>query len=218
VANPAAASPAQLSAEPRKPDWPVNAQAGKAKVEWNSRGLYIVADNSSLKQILEEVSIATGVKLDGLAEDERVFGSYGPGVAREVLSKLLDGTEYNVLMSGDQGQGTPRAIVLSRRQATSGRSSTAGGPAQAAGRNAAPQDTADDDDAAPEEPAQPAEPSQAEQQQAQQQQQQAAQQQQQQQQTPSRPVFGTPRTPQQVIQDMQQRQQQLQQEQQNNSQ
>lgn len=220
AANSAAPAAAQSPAEPTNPDWPVNAPAAKAKVEWNSRGLYIAADNSSLKQILEDVAAATGVKLDGLGEDERVFGAYGPGAAREVLSKLLDGTEYNVLMSGDQGQGTPREIVLSRRSASSGvassgRSSPIGsqGPGGFAAQNAASlaAQNAAEEEAVPEEP-QPVEQPQAEPQ--------PAAQPSQQQQTPARTGFGagSPRTPQQIIQEMQERQQQLQQQQQNNSQ
>jgi hypothetical protein len=41
-----------------------------------------------------------------------------------VLSQLLYGSGYNVLIIGDQGQGTPRRIVLSVRPA---------GPAQPSG-------------------------------------------------------------------------------------
>lgn len=202
----AAPAAAQNPAEPMRPDWPVNAPAKKAKVEWNSRGLYILADNSSLKQILQDVSTATGVKLDSLGGDERVFGAYGPGAAREVLSELLDGTEYNVLMSGDLGQGTPRQLVLSRRSGGSGQSSPVG--SRNAAQNAA-STAAEEEEVAPEEP-QPVEQPQA------QEPTQEQQQPQQPQASPLRSGFGngSPRTPQQIVQEMQERQQQ----QQNNSQ
>jgi hypothetical protein len=55
--------------------------------------------------------------VEGFNADERVFGAYGPGNARDVLSQLLQGTAYNVMMIGDQGQGTPREIVLTSRYA-----------------------------------------------------------------------------------------------------
>jgi hypothetical protein len=82
-------------------------------VVWDSRGLKIDAANSSLQQILNDVSTDTGAKVEGLGADQRIFGSYGPGPARDVISQLLDGTGYNVMLIGDQGEGTPREIDLS---------------------------------------------------------------------------------------------------------
>jgi len=75
----------------------------------------VEATNSSLRQILDDVSTTTGAKVEGLGADERVFGSYGPGPARDVISQILEGSSYNVLMLGDEGQGTPREIILSER-------------------------------------------------------------------------------------------------------
>jgi hypothetical protein len=62
--------------------------------------------------------------VEGLGADQRIFGTYGPGSARDVLSQLLDGSGYNVLLVGDRGEGTPRRVVLSGR---------ATGPAQPPG-------------------------------------------------------------------------------------
>jgi len=101
-----------------KPKWPAFDQPAQASVVWDSHGLSIDATNSSLQQILKDVSTATGVKIDGVTSDQRVFGAYGPGQARDVLSQLLQGSGYNVIMVGDQGQGTPRQILLSTRQST----------------------------------------------------------------------------------------------------
>jgi hypothetical protein len=84
-------------------------------VVWDSHGLFIQAFNSSLDQILNEISLKTGAKVEGMGADERVFGTYGPGPARDVLAELLEGTGYNILLVGDLGQGTPRRIVLSGR-------------------------------------------------------------------------------------------------------
>ena len=97
------------------PDWPVNDKAQPASVSWNGRDLTIAATNSSLQQILTDVSTATGVKVEGEQSDQRIFGSYGPAPAREVLSQLLDGSGYNVLIIGDKGEGTPRELVLSAK-------------------------------------------------------------------------------------------------------
>lgn len=111
-----------VAPEPEKPNWPAYDHPAQASVVWDSQGLKIDATNSSLQQILKDVSTSTGVKVDGLTSDQRVFGTYGPGQARDVLSQLLQGSGYNVIMIGDQGQGTPRQILLSTRQ--SGASST----------------------------------------------------------------------------------------------
>lgn len=104
--------------EPEVPKWPVNQKADPASVVWDSHGLRIEATNSSLEQILSDFSADTGAKVEGLDNDQRIFGTFGPGSAREVLAQLLEGSGYNFLMIGDQGQGTPRQIVLSVRTAS----------------------------------------------------------------------------------------------------
>ena len=108
-------APAPAPAAPPLPNWPANKRPTEASVVWDSHGLFIQASNSSLDQILREISLKIGARVEGMGADERVFGTYGPGPAREVLAKLLDGSGYNVLLVGDQGQGTPRRIVLSGR-------------------------------------------------------------------------------------------------------
>jgi hypothetical protein len=97
----------------------------------------VQASNSSLRQILDEVATTTGAKVEGLGPDERVFGNYGPGPAREVLSQILNGSTYNVLMLGDEGQGTPSEIILSERSKGAGNQTA----------QQAPRPSPDDDDA-----------------------------------------------------------------------
>jgi hypothetical protein len=121
--------------QPVTPNWPINDQPAPATIAWNSSGLRIDAANSSLQQILSEVSTATGARVKGFGADERVFGNYGPGPLRDVLSQLLQGSGYNLLMIGDQAHGAPLQIVLSARQ-------SGNAPAMAA---APPQGQNDDD-------------------------------------------------------------------------
>jgi DNA segregation ATPase FtsK/SpoIIIE-like protein len=131
---------------PQTPNWPAFDKPAEASVVWDSHGLAIDAANSSLEQILKDVSTATGAKVEGLSADQRVFGAYGPGQARDVLSQLLQGSGYNVIMIGDQGQGAPRQILLSVRQA---------GPIQPAARTSSSgndEDDAEDQQPAPQEP------------------------------------------------------------------
>ena len=127
---------------PEQPHWPANDHPSPARIVWDSHGLRIDAANASLSDILAEVSTLTGAHVDGFASDARIYGQYGPGLARDVLSQLLDGTGYNVIMSGDLGLGAPRQIVLSAR--TTGGAVPAAHPAQS-----------NDDDVDVEEPAQP---------------------------------------------------------------
>ena len=132
------AQPGSVAAAPDMPKWPANQEPNQAKVTWDSHGLSVDASNSSLQQILKDFCTATGAKVDGMNGDERVFGAYGPGRPRDVLSQLLLGAGYNVIMIGDLGQGAPRQILLSERHADDAQTS--------ANRNGA--NSNNDDDAA----------------------------------------------------------------------
>jgi hypothetical protein len=175
-----APAPAPVVPEPPKPpDWPVNDRPTAATVIWNSQGLRIEASNSSLQQILKDISTLTGAKIQGLASDQRIYGTYGPDSARQVLAQLLDGSGYNVLMIGDQGQGTPRQIVLSTQARAE--------PTQQAAANQNPQadENADaDDQPQPDAQPQPQPPARN-----------------------GFAPGAPPRSPQQILQEMQQRQQ-----------
>ena len=186
---------AQTPPPPPMPHWPVNDNPNPASVVWDATGLRINATNASLQQILNEVSTETGAKVEGPVPDQRIYGDYGPGQARDVLSQLLQGSGYNILLAGDLGQGAPREIVLSPRQAGASGASNS--------MNRAQQDPDDEIPEQPEEQPQIQAP--------------------QMQNNNVRPGFGPNgpvRTPQQVMEEMQQRQilqqQQMQQQQQQN--
>jgi hypothetical protein len=102
------------------PKWPANESPSQPTVTWNSQGLSIQASNSSLSQILSTIGTKTGARIEGVSGDERVFGDYGPGPARDVLTQLLRGSAYDFLMLGDQGQGTPRQVILTARRGAAG--------------------------------------------------------------------------------------------------
>ena len=119
---PASGQPQQLVATaptmgPGLPPSVLDQPAQPAKVDLAAGKLTIQADNSSLTAILNQVSTSAGMTIDGLNKDVRVFGTYGPGDPREILSSLLDGTGYNVLMFGKTTTGTPSQLTLSPRGA-----------------------------------------------------------------------------------------------------
>ena len=87
----------------------------QTRVTWDARGLEIEASNSSLNQILRQVAAYTGAKLEGLSRDQRIFGTYGPGPASDVLLNLLEGSGYNLVIVGGRNADPPLAIALSTR-------------------------------------------------------------------------------------------------------
>jgi hypothetical protein len=189
VQDPPLEPPAPEPHAPEPPKWPLNEAPAPPTIRWDSQGLHVEATNSSLRQILDDVSTTTGAKVEGLAADERVFGSYGPGPARDVVSQILQGSSYNVLMLGDEGQGTPREIILSER-------TRAGSQPGEANSRPNPQDE-DVEQPEPEEPTAQQQPNRQ----------------------PIQPPInqpGGPMTPQQRMLEMQRQQMQMQQQQQQN--
>jgi hypothetical protein len=121
--QPAPAKPAaaQSTAAPQPQTAPVVSQvapsmlqqpAGEAQIVFSGDTLSIRADNSSLSAILHQVAGKSGMQIEGLSGDERVFGTFGPGTPRDVLADLLNGTAYNVVLLGDLSNGAPRQLIL----------------------------------------------------------------------------------------------------------
>ncbi len=86
-----------------------------ARVAYTQGLLFVSADNSSLNQILRQISHETGMKISGGVADERVFGRYGPSAPSQVLAALLDGTGSNMLLLHRNGN-SPAELVLTPRQ------------------------------------------------------------------------------------------------------
>jgi hypothetical protein len=103
--------------------------AKDAQIIFANGNLSIHADNSSLSAILHQVASSSGMKIEGLGGDERVFGNFGPGAPRDVLADLLAGTAYNQVLLGDLSNGAPRELILS--PATRGGASAASPTPQA---------------------------------------------------------------------------------------
>lgn len=85
-----------------------------AQVTYTNGMLSISADNSSLNQILRQISHETGVKITGGVTDERVFGHYGPAAPADVLATLLTGNGSNMLLLHRDGN-TPAELILTPR-------------------------------------------------------------------------------------------------------
>jgi hypothetical protein len=120
AAQPAPSTPAAPPA-PAAPSAPVATDvapsllqqpAQEAKIVFDNNRLSIHAENSSLAGILHQVASSSGMKVEGLGGDERVFGTFGPGAPRDVIADLLNGTAYNVALIGDLDNGAPRELIL----------------------------------------------------------------------------------------------------------
>lgn len=89
------------------------------QVNYQSGNLTIVAENSTLGDILKEVRKRTGASIDvpGNAT-ERVATRLGPGPARDILATLLNGTSFNYVMVGSTSDPmTLSSVVLTPRPA-----------------------------------------------------------------------------------------------------
>jgi hypothetical protein len=64
----------------------------RAIVSYQQGQLSVIADNSSLNQILGDISRQTGMKIIGGVADQPVYGTYGPGAPAQILVALLEGT------------------------------------------------------------------------------------------------------------------------------
>ena len=89
-------------------------QTHRAVVTYAAGMLDVRANNSSLNQILREISRLTGMKITGGVADERVFGNYGPAEPSTILATLLDGTGSNMLIRETAGNA-PAELVLTPR-------------------------------------------------------------------------------------------------------
>jgi hypothetical protein len=88
------------------------------EVSWDGKRLTIDAENSRLEDILLAVRNKTGASIDfpASAAQERVAMHLGPAPAREVLSSLLYGSDFDyVIQAADDDPDGLRSVVLTAR-------------------------------------------------------------------------------------------------------
>jgi hypothetical protein len=111
--NPTALAPpaAVSSSAPAAPSAPEH----QAQVGYQLGQLTVIAENSSLNQILREVAQKTGMKITGGVIDQRVYGTYGPASPSVVLGTLLQGTGANMILRMTAAN-EPTELVLTPMQ------------------------------------------------------------------------------------------------------
>ncbi len=112
----------------------LNPAQNKLQVEFHNDLLRIDAENVTLGDVLKVVSARTGaeVQFPTGALGERIFVHLGPGKARDVVTQLLNGSQFNylILSSASEPQGMTRLILS--RSLSSQESATSGAPASPA--------------------------------------------------------------------------------------
>lgn len=87
--------------------------AAPPKVSYQNGLLSIVAQNSTLGDILRDVHKLTGASIETPPNaTERVVTRLGPGAPRDVLASLLNGSSFNYVMMGSSSDPTGIVSVL----------------------------------------------------------------------------------------------------------
>jgi len=89
------------------------------RVTYSNGLLTIVADNSTLADVLSEVRRRTGAAIEAPASvgGERVVISIGPAPANNVLTTLLNGSRFDyIILGSQQASGAPQRLILREKQ------------------------------------------------------------------------------------------------------
>jgi len=82
-------------------------------VTYQDRQLTIVAENSTLGDVLRAVKAQTGASIDLPANtNARVVGHLGPGPSRDILAQLLNGTLFNYVLLGTTSDPTAVGKII----------------------------------------------------------------------------------------------------------
>jgi hypothetical protein len=115
VVQPAPVSTPQASALPAPP--PAKPEP-KVEVRYENGRMSIWANRATLAEVLFEVHRKTGadVPIPAGAQQEIVVTSIGPAPVREVLASLLNGSQFNFIVVGYDGEpGKLKSLILTPR-------------------------------------------------------------------------------------------------------
>jgi hypothetical protein len=121
AAKKAAPEPPLAPAPPPLPPTLEQMPALAPQVHYSQGQLTIMAENSTLADILRAVRAQTKAEVEIPPNaNERVVGHFGPGPARDVLNALLHGVHFNYVMVGSAAHpdGVDRLILTSKSGGT----------------------------------------------------------------------------------------------------
>lgn len=95
-------APTPQQQPPEPPPTPEHGPASPPEVTFRKGQLTIVARNSTLSDVLNQVRSKTGASIDMPAapSSDRVVGQFGPGAPRDVMAQLLNGSHFDYVMVG----------------------------------------------------------------------------------------------------------------------
>jgi hypothetical protein len=129
-------------APPPPPPTPAQMPAVPPQVHYSQGQLTIVAENSTLADVLRAVRTQTGAAVEIPPNaTERVVAHLGPGPARDVLTALLNGSHFNYVMVGSATHpDTVDRLILTSKAGTTPEPGMGVAPAPAQGDNEAQTD------------------------------------------------------------------------------
>jgi len=107
------------------------------QVTYEDGRLTIIAENSSLSDVMKALREALGADVDlpPSVASQRIWVRLGPGPARSVLRDLLDGTEFNYVIQAEEDDALAiRSISLTPRSKSANPEQNPGLPERAANR------------------------------------------------------------------------------------
>jgi len=103
------------------PPSPYKVPPSPPRISYTEGKLTVVANNSTLSDVLNAIRNATGAKIEGVTPTsaDRVFGQFGPASPREVCGALLNGSGYDfIIMGAPENAGSVQQIILTARTET----------------------------------------------------------------------------------------------------
>jgi hypothetical protein len=109
----------QQQPAPQPPPTPEHGPSSPPEVSLRNGQLTIVARNSTLGDVLNDVRRKTGASIDMPApSNERVVGQFGPGAPRDVMAQLLNGSHFDYVLVGSASDPAALKKVVLTAKAT----------------------------------------------------------------------------------------------------
>jgi hypothetical protein len=152
----------QMDPVPAQPLAREKIPATAPRISYQNNELTVVAENSSLGEILSAIRAATGMKIEGPSGSaDRVTAKIGPAPVRDVLLSLLEGSRYDFAMLGSATDPQIVERLLLSMRSAGGDSNYAAAPQppqQTEPSDSAPSDDDDNPGIAPPSATTPAQP------------------------------------------------------------